>query len=195
MQGVEVELLHLLGSVGLGLAGAVLCHDAALEVLLGGVGDDVAAQELGVAGCVAGLFPSCGLVVGADLGIALAVGDAGHGQVHASLGALAVVLALEEVLELCGDLGEGADADDVLGCPGHLALVLNLFDELGARDLAQRADKIGGQLVAVVLLDVTAHGADELHGSLLFSRRVHVFPCASIIAPFWMAGVSKWQIN
>ena len=136
---------------------SVLGVDAHLQVLLGAVGDDLA-QQLGELGGVLGLLQRGLLPVQADLGIALAVGDAGHGQIHADLGALALEVGAQALDDLLLDLGGDiraellADADDVLGGPAHLSL---LFFELAAGDLADRAE-LGG---IVSLVDVTAYGA------------------------------------
>ena len=101
------------------------------------------------------------LPVQADLGIALAVGDAGHAEVHADLGALADEVGLEllhDVLRvLLGDVVQlGAHAEDVLS--GQLDLALDL-GELGAGDLADGAEFGRG----IALVDVPADGTYELH--------------------------------
>ncbi len=109
------------------------------------------------------------LPVQADLGIALAVGDAGHGQIHADLGALALEVGAQALDDLLLDLGGDiraellADADDVLGSPAHLSL---LFFELAAGDLADGAE-LGG---IVALMDVTAYGANP------FCHRIDLLP-------------------
>ena len=152
MDGVEVELLGQLGEGQLAGAGAVLGVAAEFEVLLGGVGDDLA-QQLGELGGVLGLFERVALEGLGDLGIALALGDAGHRQVHADLAALAVeVLAQTVQNALVNVLG---DADHVLAGPDQLG---SLNRELRAGALAERALRRG--LVAFV--DVAADRADIL---------------------------------
>src|SRR5699024_9291398 len=89
MDSIEVQLLGLLGQVGLALGSAVLGLYAHLQVLLGGVGDHLA-QQLGELGGMLGLFIGSLLPVQADFGVALAMGHTGHSQVHANLGALAL---------------------------------------------------------------------------------------------------------
>ena len=173
VDGVQAGGLGALGQVELAGGGAVLGLNAHLEVLLGGVGHDLA-QELSELGGVLGLLVRCLLPVQADLRIALAVGDAGHGQVHAHLGALALEVSAKVVHDVLGDLGELANAHDVLGGPGHLGL--GLLDETVARDAALRALEISGQLLAVELLNVTANGANKLHGVLLLLQAMHADP-------------------
>ena len=152
MDGVQVELLGELGQVGLAGGGAVLGLNTHLEVLLGGVGDDLA-EELGELGGVLGLLPGGLLPVEAYLGIALAVGDAGHGQVHADLGALAVEIHAQALEDLLGSaLG---DADNVLSGPSHLAFLLL---ELGSGGLALGAELGRG----VALVNITTYAADPL---------------------------------
>ena len=104
-----------------------------------------------------GLFP-----VQANLGIALAVCDASHAQVHAHLGALAVEIGLQliedELLVLVGDglvvlHGFGVDAIFVLS--GERLLTFELL-ERACRSVAYGAFR--GRLGAFV--DVTAYAAD-----------------------------------
>ena len=163
VDGIEVGSLGTLGKVDLASGGAVLGLDAELEVLLGGGGHNLA-EKLGELGGMLGLLMGGLLVVEADLGIALTEGDARHREVHADLGALAVEVGAEVLDDVLGDALSLADADDMLGSPGELALLLG---EAGAGALALRADVVGGELVSVVLLDVTAHGADKLHSCFL----------------------------
>ena len=111
-----------------------------------------------------GLLVSGLLPVQADLGIALAMSNASHGQVHTNLAALALKVGAQVVNDVLGDLGELANADDVLGSPGHLGVAL--LDEAVAGDAALGALEIGGQLLAVELLNVTANGAYKLHDLL-----------------------------
>ena len=110
-----------------------------------------------------GLLP-CGLLpVQADLGIALTVGNAGHGQIHTDLAALAV----EVITQALQDLGVAAlrNTDYMLGGPGHFALYLF---ELGGGRLADGAE-FGGR---VALMDITADSANIFSHSenLLFSN-------------------------
>ena len=83
MDGVQVELLGQLGQLGLAGGGAVLGLDAHLEVLLGGVGHDLA-EELGELGGVLGLLVGGLLPVQADLGITLAVSNAAKSELLGS---------------------------------------------------------------------------------------------------------------
>jgi len=111
------------------------------------------AEELGELGGVLGLLPGGLLPVQADLGIALAVGDASHGQVHADLGALAVEVHAQTLEDLLGSAL--SDADDVLSSPGHLAFLLL---ELGGRSLALGAELGRG----VALMNITTYAANPL---------------------------------
>jgi hypothetical protein len=111
------------------------------------------------------LFVSSLLPVQADLGIALAVSNAGHAQIHTDLAALAVEvgqqLIQDELLVLLGDVGvvlNGGFINAELVLSGQLGGVHYL--ELGAGNLAQGALEIGGHLVSFV--DVTANGANKL---------------------------------
>ena len=112
---------------------------------------------------IGGLLP-----VQADLRIALAVGDAGHAEVHADLGALAVEVGLElvedELLVLLGDAVElRADAELMLG--RELQIALDDL-ELLAGNTADRALEALGQLIAFI--NITADGADILlHNKIL----------------------------
>ena len=133
MDGVEVELLGLLGQVGLALGSAILSLYTHLQVLLGGVGDHLA-QQLSELGGVLGLFVSSLLPVQADLGIALAMGHAGHGQVHAHLSALALEVLPQALQDLFGSaLG---NAHHMLGSPGHIAGLLHKLLSGGTADRA-----------------------------------------------------------
>ena len=88
MDGVQIQLLGHQRQIKLALGSAVLGVHAHFEVLLGGVGYDFA-QQLGKIGGMFGFFVCSHLPVQADFGIAFAMGNAGHGQIHANLGALA----------------------------------------------------------------------------------------------------------
>ena len=114
-------------------------------------------------------YPEIGLYwEKADLRITLAVGDAGHAEIHADLGALAAEVGLElvedELLVLLGDAVElRADAELMLGRELHRALD-DL--ELLAGDAADRALEAFGQLIAFI--NITADGADILlHDKIL----------------------------
>ena len=69
MDGVQAQLLGLLGQLELAGGGAVLGVNTHLQVLLGGVGHDLA-QQLGELGSVLSLFIGGLLPVQTDLGIA-----------------------------------------------------------------------------------------------------------------------------
>ena len=92
---------------------------------------EIFAEHLGELGSVLRLFVSGLFPVQADLRIALAVGDAGHAQVHADLGAFAAEVGLQLVEDILlvrlGDVGVvldglGVDAVLMLGRQGQLAL-------------------------------------------------------------------------
>ena len=153
VDGIETSGLGALGKIGLAGGGAVLGLNAHLEVLLGAVGDDLA-QKLGKLCGVLSLFPGGLLPVQAYLGVTLAVGDAGHGQIHADLGALAFKIHAQASDYLIG--AALRDADNVLGRPGHLT-GFNLLELLG-RSLALRA--LLGRGVALV--HITTYAADPL---------------------------------
>ena len=107
----------------------------------------------------AGLFP-----VHADLGIALAMGHTGHGQIHTDLGALALEVGAQTVDDLLADIlgdivaKDLAYAHDVLGGPG---LLFRLQQELVAADVADRA--LGGG--NITLVNITANRTDPLFHS------------------------------
>ena len=146
--------------------------DAHLEVLLGGVGHDLA-QKLSELSGVLGLLVGGLLPVQADLGIALAVSDAGHGEIHTDLGALALEVGAQVSDDVLGDLGKLAHAHDVLSGPGHIAVHLG---EAVAGDAALGALETLGQLIAVELLNVTANGANELHDLPFRSQAIACTP-------------------
>ena len=150
VDGVEVQLLGLLGQIHLAGAGTALGVNAHLQVLLGAVGQDLA-QQLGKLGGMLGLLKCVALPGLGDLGIALAVSDTAHGQIHADLATLAVEVLAQTLLDLLGNvLG---DADDMLGDVG----VVLLLNELGCRGLADRAELGDG-----TLCDITTNGANIL---------------------------------
>ena len=155
VQGVQIILLAELGQIGLAGGGAVFGFHAQLQILLGGIGDHLA-QKLGklrgvLRFLMGGLFP-----IQADLGIALPMGHAGHGQIHANLGAFAGEVGAQTVddllLDLSGDICAKlmADAHHMLGGPGHIGLLLY---KLGAGDAAL------GTLLRGLLafMNITAH--------------------------------------
>src|SRR5699024_7397308 len=118
---------------------------------------------------IGGLLP-----VQANLGIALAVGNAGHAQIHADLGALAVEVGhqlLEDVLlVLLADVGvilHSLGIDTVLVLSSQLHLALHLI-ELGTGGLADRAELRG----ILPFVDITADRANPLLHSyfLLFNK-------------------------
>ena len=166
VDGVQAVLLGAGGQVELALGGAVLALDAPCQILLGGIGHvglQGAAQQLGELGGVLGFLKGGLFPVQADLGIALAMGDAGHAEVHADLGALAGEVGLELLHDvLLVFLGNAVhlvgDAEDVLS--GELHLTLDLV-ELGSGGLADGALEVGGQ--GLGLDHVTANGTYEFH--------------------------------
>ena len=164
VDGIEAGGLGALGKIGLAGGGAVLGLNAHLEVLLGGVGHDLA-QELSELGGVLGLLVGSLLPVQADLGIALAMSDASHGQVHTDLRALALKVGAQVGNDILGDALHLGDAYDVLGSPLELALFL--LQETRTGNAALGALEVLGQLVAVELFHITANGANKLHDSIL----------------------------
>ena len=155
MDGIQALLLGHLRQLGLAVGGAVLGLYAHLKVLLGAVGDHLA-QHLGKLGGVLGLLIGGLLPVEAYLGITLAVGDPGHGQIHTHLCALALEVGAQTLDDLLVNaLGH---AHHVLGGPGHIA---GLGVELLGGGAADRA-LLGG---AVALMDITAYAANKLHGN------------------------------
>ena len=164
VDGIEASGLGALGKIGLAGGGAVLSLNAHLEVLLGGVGHDLA-QELSELGGMLGLLVGSLLPVQADLGIALAMSDASHGQVHTDLGALALKVGAQVGNDVLGDALHLGDAHDVLGSP--LELTLLLLQETRTGNAALGALEVLGQLVAVELFHITANGANKLHDSIL----------------------------
>lgn len=162
VDGIEVGSLGTLGEIGLTSGGAILGLNAHLEVLLGGVGHDLA-QELSKLGGVLGLLMGCLLVIKANLGITLAMSDAGHGQVHTDLGALALKVGAQVGDDVLGHTLLG-NAHNVLGSPSKATLIL--LQEAGTGNAALGALKILGQLVAVILFNITANGANKFHDSI-----------------------------
>ena len=148
--------------------------------------DTALAEKFGKAGCVIGLLEGGLTIVHAYLGVALAHGDTRHGQVHAHLRALAVEVGTQVLDDVLGDALGLAHAHDVLGGPAQLTLLLG---EALACASAGGTFVVGGQLVAVELLDVATNGTDKLHGtsSLLSGWGCHPDPSPF---PFLMSLVS-----
>ena len=167
VDGVQAVLLGAGGQIELALGGAVLAVHSPLQIVLGGSGHlglQLRAQQLRELGGVLGLFVGGLLPVQADLGIALAMGDPGHAEIHAHLGALAGEVGLQllqdVLLVFLGDVVQlGAHAEDVLS--GQLDLALDL-GELGAGNLANGAELGRG----IALMDIPADGTYELHTCL-----------------------------
>ena len=108
-------------------------------------------QQLCKLGGVLGLLKGIALPRLGDLGVALAVGNAAHGQIHTDLAALAVEVLAQTLLDLLGNIL--GDADNMLG---HIGVIL-LLNELGCRGLADRAELGDG-----TLSDITTNGANIL---------------------------------
>ena len=133
VDSVEVQSLSALCQIKLAGGCAVLSVYTHLQVLLGGVGYNLAEQlcELSSVLC----FLECSLLpVQADFRIALAVGNASHCQIHTNLRALALKVSTQvshDVLRsaLC-------NAYNVLSSPGLFA---SLLLELLSRCVADRA--------------------------------------------------------
>ena len=89
--------------------------------------------------------------------------DAGHGQVHTDLGALALKVGAQVGDDVLGHALLG-NAHNVLGSPSKATLIL--LQEAGTGNAALGALKILGQLVAVVLFNITANGANKFHDSI-----------------------------
>jgi len=104
VDGIQAVLLCAGSQVELALSCAVLAVNAPCQVVLGGglhVGLQILAQQFSELSSVLSLFKSCLLPVQANFGIALAVSNTGHAQVHTNLGALALEVGhqlLEDVL-------------------------------------------------------------------------------------------------
>ena len=182
VDGVQVQGLGALGQVGLAGGGAVLGLYPHLQVLLGGVGQDLA-QQLGKLGGVLGFLKGGGLPVLADLGIALAIGHPAHGQVHTHLGTFAGEVVPQILDDILGSaLGH---ANNVLSGPGHLA---GLLDELAGGSLALGA-LLGG---IVAFVDVTANAAYVFRHSIIppylprgESYKIWVKRCCPSLSPYF----------
>ena len=122
VDGVQVQLLGLLGQLELTQGSAVLGVHTHLQVLLGGVGQDLA-QQLSKLGGVLGLLQSGPAPVLADLREALAVSHTGHRQVHTDLGALADKVLTQTLEDLLGSALR--HTDHVLSSPGALSGLLH----------------------------------------------------------------------
>src|SRR5699024_8176774 len=142
MDSVQVQLLGQSSQLHLAVAGAVLSVHTHLQVGLGGIGQNLA-QQLGELGSMLGLLEGVALPGLGDLGVTLAVSPAAHGQVHTSLGALAV----EVLAQALDDLGRSvlSDADHMLG---GVAAALYISLELVSGSLALGAG--GGSGLAFV---------------------------------------------
>ena len=187
VNGVKAVLLRAGSQLELAVGRAELAVHTPGEVLLGGIGHvalKVAAEELrelcGVLGfLVGGLLP-----VQADLGIALAVRNARHAQVHTDLAALAVEVGhelIEDVLLiLLGDVGvvlHGLCVDAELVLSSQLQLALDLFKRiLGVADGA-----LDGSLGT--LINITANLADPLfHIRILHLIFVGIFRLLAFVS-------------
>ena len=160
MDSIKARSLRALREVGLAGGRAVFGLNAHLEVLLGGVGHHFAQQLSELRGML-GLFVGSLLPVQANLGIAFAMGNARHSEVHADLGAFALEVRAKVRHDVLRDLRKLADADHMLGSPGHFGLAL--LDETAPVNAALRALEVLRQRVAVELLHVTAHRTHEFH--------------------------------
>ena len=175
---VIAELLRALRDRELGGAGALFGVGAHGDVLLGRVGEDLA-EKLRELGGVLGLLESVALERLGDLGIALALGLAGHREIHADLGALAG----EVILEALSNLGviDLAGAYGVLARPDLLARLDSLLLELGAGNSALRA------LLrrSVTFIYIPANGADpSLHFKFPF------FGCCKVVYSIFLENAS-----
>ena len=113
------------------------------------------AQQFREPGGVVGFLEGDALVGLGDFGIALAVGGAGHGEVHADLAALAVEVhpqAFDDPgIDVLGD------ADDVLGSPGDRAVA-------GSFEASRPGPCTAGiRRGSVTFEDVTADRAGPFH--------------------------------
>jgi hypothetical protein len=115
---------------------------------------------------VLSLFPSSLFPVQADFGVALAVSDPSHAQVHTDFAALAVEVSEQLLLDVglifCGNVGVVGyglfvDAELVLSSQLHLALLLY---ELGSGDLTYGAAELSVQLLGGV--NITTNTANKL---------------------------------
>ena len=158
--GVETELFRLLRDFELAGAGAVFGFHALGQVGLRAGSDDFA-EEFGELGGVFGLFERDALVGFGDLGIAFAVRDAAHGEVHADFGAFAGKVGVETIHDLL--VVDFAVADAVNSGERHVGLI-GLGDELGGGSLALGAE-FGG---IVAFVDIAADLANVLHDGVPF---------------------------
>ena len=168
VDGIQTVALGAGSQVELALGSAELAVNTPCQILPGGsghVGLQSGAQQLGKLSGVLSLFVSGLLPVQADLGVAFAVGDPGHAQVHTDLAALAVEVGLQLLqdisLVLSGDVGvvgNGLLIDAQLVLSGQLVILHDL--ELGTVHLADGALEVLRHGFAFV--DITANGADKL---------------------------------
>ena len=167
VDGIQAVLLCAGGQLGLASGCAEFALNSPSQVLLGGVGHvrlALAAQKLSELSGMLGLFVSCLFPVQADFGVALAVSDARHAQVHAHFRALAREVRLQllqnVVLVLVGHVGvilDGFSVNAELVLGGKLHFAFNLLEHFSA-SAADGALEIGGKLFAFV--DVTANFAN-----------------------------------
>ena len=173
VDGIEVVLLGTLSQIKLALRCAEFAVNTPLEVVLRGglhVGFEILAEHFGEFGGVFCLFVSGLFPVQADLRIALAVGDAGHAEVHADLRAFAVEVGLQLVEDILfvsfGNVGVildslGVNAVLMLGSQGQIAL-----DFL--KHVALRMTDGAFCRSSVAFVDVTADFANKfLHDKFL----------------------------
>ena len=168
VDGIQAVLLGTLGQIELAGGCTELAVHTPCQVVLGGglhVGLQVLTQQLCELGSVLSFFVSSLFPVQADFGIALAVGDAGHAQVHTHFCTLAVEvghqLLEDELLVFFRNVGvvlDGLSVNAVLVLSGQLAFFHHL--ELGAGNLTNGADKTLGHNFC--FMNITANGANKL---------------------------------
>jgi len=134
VDSIEVESLSLLGNFHLTCAGTSLGFHALLEVCLGV--PNTFANQFGETAGVVSLFESITLESFSDFGIALAVGLAAHGQIHAYLGAFAFEVGLQ-AFPYFGITTLG-NADLMFGYELQITVLFQLF-ELASGNFALRA--------------------------------------------------------
>ena len=136
VDGIVAEFLGALGDLKLGGTSTLFGIGAKLEILLRGVGHDLA-EKLGKFGGVFSLFEGVALEGFGDFGITFALSLARHRQIHSHFAAFAV----EVVAEALHDFGviDLAVTDGVLARPGLLAAVGFLADEFFAGNSAKWA--------------------------------------------------------
>ena len=117
-----------------------------------------------------GFLVSVALVSLSDLRVALALCDAGHGQIHADFAALTLEVCAQAVHDLLGDALSLANADDMLG---HIG-VAGLLHECRSGSLAD-----GALLRDGAFSDITTNGADILFHTI----DLHNFSVILLAAP------------